>query len=78
MGRDQDFFLYGLLACFFYSFFRTIVSIVNLPSEGDWEAIHEFIFTGKTLLCLSDFVRKTQFRKSELRVAKATVDEHRV
>ena len=66
MGRDQGFFVNGKLASF-YCLLRMIVPIVISPSEGDWGAIHEFIFTGKTLLCLSDFMRISQFWKSDSR-----------
>ena len=38
------------------------------------EPIHEFDFAGKTLLCLGDFIRENQYRKSALSVDKATVD----
>ena len=70
-------FLFGRLASFLFCLLRRIESKVYLPLEGDWEAINEFDFTGKTLLGLCDLMRKTQFRNSALRVAKVTVHVER-
>ena len=45
-----------------------------LPTKGDWEAFHDFVFIGMVLMCLGDFMKKTQFWSSAMRVAKATVE----
>ena len=54
-------------------FFGKCFSRVCLPTKGDWEAFHDFVFTGKVLKCLGDFVKKS----SAIGVAKATVDVER-
>ena len=72
--RDQGYLLYGRLTSFLYCLLGRILSEVYLASEGDWERLHEFDFTDKSLLGLSDFMRKTRFRISAVGVAKVTVD----
>ena len=57
-----------------YGPLQWIVSKVYLPSEEDYESIHEFDFTGTSLLGRSHFMRKTQFRNMAVRVAKVAVD----
>ena len=68
-GCCQGFFFYGQLISFFYGLLGRILSRVFLPPKEDWEIVHELDFYGKILLGLTDFMRKTQFRLSVLRVA---------
>ena len=44
------------------------MSKIHLPAEGDWEAIHDFDFTGKSLLVSDELMRKTQPRKATVDV----------
>ena len=48
--------------------------MTHLRSERDWEAIHEFEFTGKTLLGLTGLMKETHFRNYGVRVAKVLLD----
>ena len=65
------------MTSFFYCLLRRLVSKAYLPSEGDWKSLHEFNFTGKSLLGLSVFMRKTQLRNSTVRVRKVTLEVER-
>ena len=77
VSRDQELLLWERLISFFYCLLRRFASTVYSPTEGGSEAIQEFGFTGKNLSGLTDFMRKTQFGNSALRVAKTTIDVER-
>ena len=72
--RSQCFFLYGQLTSFFYCLLRSTVLESCLPTKRDLESVHQFDFARKTQLRLAHLRRRTQFRKSALGMAKATVD----
>ena len=73
LKRDQGFFLHGRLTSYVFCLISRIVSKVYLPSERDWESLKEFDFVGNSVSGVGDFMRKTQFRNSAVRVAKVTV-----
>ena len=47
---------------------------LSLPCEEDWDGIHTFDFTGCNFLAVGEFMKKTQFRSSALRVVKTSLD----
>ena len=55
-------------------FLQRIVTNSSLLSEGDWDAIHKFYFTGGSFLAISEFMKKIQFRTSTSLVVKICVD----
>ena len=52
---------------------QRIVAKLSLLCEENWDESLVFDFTGCTILALGDFMKKTQFRSSALRVVKASV-----
>ena len=50
--RDQGFYLLGQLLNMFGRFLQRIVVRLSLPCGKDWDGIHNFDFTGCTLLAV--------------------------
>ena len=71
--RDQSFFVWAIFKIVSLNM-RRIVAKLSLLCEEDWDEIHNFDSTGFTILALGEFMKKTQFRSSTLRVVKASVD----
>ena len=72
--RDQGFFLCGQMLDFLHRLLRRIVTRGCLPEEDDWHALLELDFMNAHLLCVSQFMEKSEFRTKTMRAAKRRIN----
>ena len=59
---------------FLHRLLKRVVKWSNLPAESDWEKLCSLELAVEELLCIPEFIQKTEFRAKALKVPKSRID----